>query len=214
MSNLPSGACAMTALGMPFSRISAVSARVSMPAMRDDAAPLQPLVEMAGGAVVRRVGDVGLEDRADRAGAGGRGQVLDVLVIGADIADMREGEGDDLAGVGRIGEDFLVAGQRRVEADFGDRASRRAEPAAFDHRAVGKHQQRGRLLRSSRGRSLRPCGLSIKWRGRRRPSGHSARKTAGGPQPMRTSRADLISPCKARTIGEGSRAVNDRGLSQ
>ena len=31
-SNLPSGACAITALGMPFSRMSAVSARVSMPA--------------------------------------------------------------------------------------------------------------------------------------------------------------------------------------
>ena len=32
-SNLPSGACAITALGMPFSRISAVSARVSTPVM-------------------------------------------------------------------------------------------------------------------------------------------------------------------------------------
>ena len=111
---------------------------------RDDAAPLQPLVEMTGGAIVGRVGDVGLEDRADRAGAGGRVEVLDVLVIGADIADMREGEGDDLAGIGRIGEDLLVAGQRRVEADFGDRAAGRAQPAPLDHRAVGKNQQRGR----------------------------------------------------------------------
>jgi hypothetical protein len=32
-SNLPSGACAITAFGMPFSRISAVSARVSTPVM-------------------------------------------------------------------------------------------------------------------------------------------------------------------------------------
>ncbi len=32
-SNLPSGAWAMTALGMPFSRMSAVSARVSTPEM-------------------------------------------------------------------------------------------------------------------------------------------------------------------------------------
>ncbi len=30
-SSLPSGSCAITAFGMPFSRISAVSARVSMP---------------------------------------------------------------------------------------------------------------------------------------------------------------------------------------
>jgi hypothetical protein len=55
---------------------------------------------------------------ADGAVAGGGRQVFNVLVIGADIADMREGEGDDLAEIGGIGEDFLVAGQRRVEADF------------------------------------------------------------------------------------------------
>jgi hypothetical protein len=96
----------MAALGMPFSRISAVSARVSMPLRRDDAAPLQPLVEMFGRAIVRRVGDVGLEDRADRAGASRRRQVLDVFVVGADIADVREGEGDDLAGIGRVGQDL------------------------------------------------------------------------------------------------------------
>ena len=32
-SNVPSGLCAITAFGMPFSRMSAVSARVSMPVM-------------------------------------------------------------------------------------------------------------------------------------------------------------------------------------
>ena len=30
-------------------------------------------------------------------------QRLDILVVDADIADVRKGEGDDLAGVGRIG---------------------------------------------------------------------------------------------------------------
>jgi hypothetical protein len=53
----------------------------------DDAAGLEPGVEMSGGAVVGRLGDVGLED-ADRADMGCRGQVLDVLLIGADVADM------------------------------------------------------------------------------------------------------------------------------
>jgi hypothetical protein len=43
---------------------------------------------MSGGAVVGRLGDVGLEDHADRADMGCGGQVLDVLVIGADVADM------------------------------------------------------------------------------------------------------------------------------
>ena len=34
----------------------------------------------------------------------------DVLVVGADISDVGKGEGDDLAGVGRVREDFLIAG--------------------------------------------------------------------------------------------------------
>ena len=43
---------------------------------------------------------MGLHDAA--AHAGGRRHVdrLDVFLVHADIADMREGEGDDLAGVG------------------------------------------------------------------------------------------------------------------
>ncbi len=46
-------------------------------------------------------------------------QVFNVFGIGADIADMREGEGYDLTGVGRVGQDFFVTGQCRVEHDFG-----------------------------------------------------------------------------------------------
>ena len=49
---------------------------------------------------------------------------LDVLVVDADIADVREGEGDDLPGVGGIGEDLLVAGHGGVEADLADRVRR------------------------------------------------------------------------------------------
>ena len=101
---------------------------------------------MPGCPVVGRVGDIGLEDRADSTGARGRVEVLDVLGVGADIADMREGEGDDLAGIGGIGKDLLVAGERGVEAHFRDRRSGGAEAAALDHRAVGKHQKGGRLL--------------------------------------------------------------------
>src|SRR5689334_10056738 len=58
---------------------------------------------------------------------------------------MREGEGDDLPGIGRVGEDFLVARHRGVEADFADRVSGRAQPEAFQHGPVGQHQKRGRL---------------------------------------------------------------------
>ena len=101
---------------------------------------------MAGGAVVRRLGDRGTQDDAAR--AGGRRQVdgLDVLLVGADVADVREREGDDLPGVGGIGEDLLVAGHRGVEADFADGVAFRAEAKALQHGTVGKHEERGRFV--------------------------------------------------------------------
>ena len=108
---------------------------------RDNPAPFQPMVEVAPRAIARRPGNVGLENCANRAVTGGRAEVFDVFVVGADIADMRKREGDDLAGIGRIGQNLLIAGKRGVEADFGDDDSRRAEPAAFDQGPVGKHQQ-------------------------------------------------------------------------
>src|SRR6202040_2269732 len=72
------------------------------------------------------------------------------------IADMREGEGDDLAGIGRVGQDFLITGNRRVEADLADRLARRAEASPPKYRPVRQHQGRVAVGRSrpfhSRGR--------------------------------------------------------------
>ena len=79
---------------------------------------------------------------------------LDVLVVGADIADMREGEGDDLPGIGGVGEDFLVAGHRGVEADFADRVAGGAEAEAFENGAVGEHEEGGRY-------GFRPAGFGL-----------------------------------------------------
>ena len=59
---------------------------------------------------------------------------------------MREGEGDELAGIGGIGEDLLVTGHRGIEADFADRVAFGAEAEAFQHGAVGQHQERGRFV--------------------------------------------------------------------
>ena len=131
----------------------------------DDAARLEPLVEMAGGAVVRRRGDRGVQHHAARARRRRHVDGLDVLLVGADIADMREGEGDDLPGIGGIGEDFLIAGHGGVEAHLADRMAGRAEAHAFQHGAVGEHQQRGRL-------GLRPAGivLLVRIAGQRRPA--------------------------------------------
>ena len=101
---------------------------------------------MAGGAVVRGIGDGSAQDHA--AGARRRRHVhrFDVFVVGADVADMRKGEGDELPGVGGIGEDLLIAGHRGVEADFADRLAFRAEAKSLQHGAVGKHEERGRFV--------------------------------------------------------------------
>ena len=112
----------------------------------DDAARLQPLVEMLGGAVVRGIGDRGAQDHAARARRRRHVHRLDVFVVGADIADMREGEGDELPGIGGIGEDLLVAGHRGVEADFADGVAFRAEAKTLQHGAIGKHEERGRFV--------------------------------------------------------------------
>ena len=111
----------------------------------DDAARLQPLVEMAGGAVIRGIGDSSAQDHAARARRRRHVHRLDILVVGADIADMREGEGDELPGIGGIGEDLLITGHRGVETDFADRLAFRAEAEALQHGAIGKHEERGRL---------------------------------------------------------------------
>lgn len=92
------------------------------------------------------------------AGAGRRRHVhrLDVLVVGADVADMREGEGDELSGIGGIRENSST-GHRGVEADFAHRMALRAEAEAFQHGTVGKHEQRGRFVVRP-GRSIFRCG--------------------------------------------------------
>jgi alcohol dehydrogenase (cytochrome c) len=58
---------------------------------------------------------------------------FDVVLVGADIADMRESEGDDLPGIGGIGEDLVVAGHRGVEADFADGMAGGAEARSLEH---------------------------------------------------------------------------------
>src|SRR5262249_17438278 len=65
---------------------------------------------------------------------------LSVLPIGADIADVREGEGDDLSGVGGVGQDLLVAGHGSVEAHLTDGRASGAEAVTGNHRAVRQHE--------------------------------------------------------------------------
>ena len=153
-SKAPSGEWAMTAFGMPRSRMSVVSARVSMPVT-----PTIPraLSQLSSRPLARKFDGpemIGAHDGADRGRCSGGIDDFDVLVVDADDPDMREGEGDDLGGVGGIGQDFLVARHRRVEADLADRRAGRADAEAFDHGAVRKNDHAGRDARTPAGRRI------------------------------------------------------------
>ena len=69
---------------------------------------------------------------------------LDVLGVDAVVADVRIRQRDDLPAVARVGQDFLVAGQRGVEDHLADRVAGRADrdasktvPSARARRAGG-----------------------------------------------------------------------------
>src|SRR6516165_7882444 len=111
----------------------------------DHAAALEPLIEMPRRTVVRWCADGRVQHDATRAGRRREVDCLNVLVVGADIADMREGEGDDLPGIGRIGQDLLIASHRGIEADLADRVPRGAEALSFEYGAVGKDEERSRF---------------------------------------------------------------------
>ena len=98
---------------------------------------------------------------ATRAGGGRQVDRLDVVLVGADIADMRKRERDDLAGIGRIGEDLLIAGHGGVEANLAGRMPGGAEAEAFEHGAVGEHQQCGGLRLGPGVRRAQSPGASL-----------------------------------------------------
>jgi hypothetical protein len=67
---------------------------------------------------------------------------LIVLRVGAVVADVRVSEDDDLAGVGRIGEDFLVTGDGRVENDLAGSLHSRTKTGALEDRSVFQGEDR------------------------------------------------------------------------
>ena len=164
----------------------------------DDAARLEPLVEVARRAVVRRLGDGGVQHHAARARRRRHVHGLDVVLVGADIADMGEGEGDDLPGIGGIGEDFLVAGHGGVEAHLADRVAGRAEAHAFEHGAVGEHEQRGRLGLGPGARlggaGERLAGVCWLFLGHRRPKSQPRRRSRIGSTRSRGGRTRCERP--------------------
>ena len=68
---------------------------------------------------------------------------LVVLGVDPDVADLGVGHRHDLPGVGRIGEDLLVAGHARVEADLARGDGLGAEGGAAVDGAVRERERRG-----------------------------------------------------------------------
>ncbi|KFB69115.1 MAG: hypothetical protein CAPSK01_001306 [Candidatus Accumulibacter vicinus] len=69
---------------------------------------------------------------------------FEVLGITANVADMRIGQGDDLATVRGIGQYFLIASHRRVEHDFTAGTASGADRQTAENRAVSQCENRGR----------------------------------------------------------------------
>ena len=74
---------------------------------------------------------------------------LEVFRIRTIVPDERKGHRHDLATVGRVGEDLLVAGHRRVEDDLAGACARRAEGLAGEHAAVLERESADHAVASS-----------------------------------------------------------------
>jgi len=59
-----------------------------------------------------------------------------IEAVGADVADVGVGKADDLTGVTRVGENFLIAGERGIENDFAAAARARAGGTALKYAPV------------------------------------------------------------------------------
>ena len=122
----------MTPRITPPERSRRVSARVSMSDDGDDAVGDEVVAQRALGAPVARHRRLVADDEAGHL----RRARLDVLRRHAVVADLRAGHRDDLSGVGRIGQHFLVAGHARVEHDLAARFAFRAGGGAAEPGAV------------------------------------------------------------------------------
>ena len=93
-----------------------------------------------------RGAEVGREQRqvADDQSGGVDLAGFDVFFVDAVVADVRIRERHDLLAVARVGEDFLVAGDGRVEHDFAGAGAGGSDRIANKDRAVCKRQDGGR----------------------------------------------------------------------
>jgi hypothetical protein len=77
----------------------------------------------------------------ERLDVGARGFLI--VEIGADIANVRIGQADDLAGIAGIGKNFLVTGEAGIENDFTAAARDGAGRAAVKNAPVFQREDGG-----------------------------------------------------------------------
>jgi hypothetical protein len=65
-----------------------------------------------------------------------------VVDVGADVADVRIGEADDLARIARIGENFLITSKASIENDFAATAGASARRTAVKYSSVLERESR------------------------------------------------------------------------
>ena len=65
---------------------------------------------------------------------------LFILHIGAGIADMRVGQGDDLLRIGGVGKDFLITAHRGIKDHLTHRGALSTYRQAFENTAIFKDQ--------------------------------------------------------------------------
>ena len=65
-----------------------------------------------------------------------------VVEVGANVADVRIGEADDLARIARIGENFLVTSKASIENDFAATAGASARRTAVKYSSVLERESR------------------------------------------------------------------------
>ena len=119
------------ALGAVGAQVADERARVNVAEDRD----VVPGEEIFGGLAAAPVGgELGEVAHDECFDVGPPGLVVEG--VGADVADVRVGQADELPGVGRVGEDFLVAGDGGIENDFPAALAARAVAAALKEPAV------------------------------------------------------------------------------
>mgnify|MGYP000979433880 CR=1 FL=1 len=103
---------------------------------RDNSALLEVLLQVLLVAVI-----AGQQGQVPDHQAGGPNLCgLFIFAVGAGVADMGIGEGDNLARIGRVGQNFLIAGHGGVENHLTDRHPLSAYCQAFENTSVFKRK--------------------------------------------------------------------------